>query len=75
MPMHATHRKHELHWCPYPWQKRRPVAEHLDYLGVMLHSAQEWIKPSHVLLRAASAKLALNPHRLISDIIELGAVK
>jgi hypothetical protein len=41
----------------------------------MLHSAQEWIEPSHVLLRAASAKLPLNPHRPISDIIELGAVK
>jgi hypothetical protein len=41
----------------------------------MLHSPQEWIEPSHVLLRAASAKLPLNPHRLISDIFELGVVE
>jgi hypothetical protein len=41
----------------------------------MLHSLQEWIKPSHVLLHTASAKLPLDPYRLISDIFELGVVK
>jgi hypothetical protein len=75
MRRYLANHKHQLHRCPDPWKIRCPVAQHLDHLGVMLHSPQERIKPSHVLLHAASAKLTLDMHRFISDILELGVVE
>lgn len=41
----------------------------------MLHSPKEIVQPGHAPLRPAGAKLALNPYRLIADILKLGVVE